>query len=417
MRNWLCALLIAAIIPIAEAAPRNGGSEAGSVQAETPAFSPVWGVLDQLIGGKWGKAPNPSSPFPQTTQTVHEYVWAKDGKAIHLNMRTFGGVYTNFNGSAQYRFKPSTEPGVLEAVFENHTGSRKLTFRIMEDGSLVSEWFIPPHESKLSFMGGGKTLTRRRISLFDGFYAFDSISKPRNDSAERPFSPESTLYVRYQGTDAASLITSAQHLEKSEAAKWQAQIDAYYEKRREERAARSAERWATFGAVMQGAVQVMEQTHPQSASGPRDAYGPVGAAATVGAIQRSPQAMSPAGGRGADPDAASSPKASKPLRFVLTMGMRNLPGDAHNSMCYSNVITRPGPPGWGAPGFLPSGSAEQAQAEINRLKSRFIGLCRASGREITSEGNFSYVWNRSADDEARVQGTGPRYAEDVAVSL
>jgi hypothetical protein len=114
---------------------------------------------------------------------------------------------------------------------------------------------------------------------------------------------------------------------------------------------------------------------------------------------------------------ASASAAAKPLRFVLTIGMRNLPGDAHNPTCYSNVVTRPGPPGWGAPGFLPTGSAEQARTEIESLKSRFIGLCRASGREITGEGDFSYVWNRSADDEARVQDTAPRHAVDVAVSL
>ena len=59
------------------------------------------------------------------------------------------------------------------------------------------------------------------------------------------------------------------------------------------------------------------------------------------------------------PQPADSP-AAKPLRFIMTISMRNLPGDTVNPTCYSNMLTRPGPPGWGAPGFLPTGSGEQA---------------------------------------------------------
>lgn len=114
----------------------------------------------------------------------------------------------------------------------------------------------------------------------------------------------------------------------------------------------------------------------------------------------------------------SAPAATKPLRFVLYISMRNLPGDTHNSNCYSNIITRPGPPGWGAGGFQASGSASQANAVINGLKAQFIAKCRsASGREITSEGNFGSVWNQHPADEARVDSTRPRFREDVSVSL
>lgn len=117
----------------------------------------------------------------------------------------------------------------------------------------------------------------------------------------------------------------------------------------------------------------------------------------------------------AQPGNTAAPAAAKPLQFVLTISMKNLPGDAHNSRCYSNVITRPGPPGWGAPGFLPSGSAEQALGEINALKGAFIAACQRSGREITSEGNFSHVRNQGADGDQRVQATKPRFQEDVSV--
>ncbi len=124
-----------------------------------------------------------------------------------------------------------------------------------------------------------------------------------------------------------------------------------------------------------------------------------------------------AGPAGQAATGTASPAAAQPLRFVLMIGMRNLPGDARNPTCYSNVITRPGPPGWGARGSLPSGSAEQALREIDALKGAFIAACRASGREITSEGNFRHVRNQLSGDEERVNTTGPRFPEDVAVVL
>lgn len=114
---------------------------------------------------------------------------------------------------------------------------------------------------------------------------------------------------------------------------------------------------------------------------------------------------------------ASATAAVKPLRFILTIGLLNKPGDAVNPTCYSNVITRPGPPGWGAPGFLPPGSGEQARAAVYALKDAFISRCRASGREITSDGNFNYVWNQTSGDEQTLQGVRARFREDVSVSL
>ena len=116
------------------------------------------------------------------------------------------------------------------------------------------------------------------------------------------------------------------------------------------------------------------------------------------------------------PPAAAAPV--KPLRFVLSISMRNLPGDTVNPTCYSNAITRPGPPGWGAAGFLPSGSGEQARETVYSLKAAFIAKCQStSGRQITSEGNFNYHDNRTADDEQRLQNMRARYREDVSVTM
>gem|GEM_PF-2573364 len=115
--------------------------------------------------------------------------------------------------------------------------------------------------------------------------------------------------------------------------------------------------------------------------------------------------------------ASSAEAAVKPLRFILSIGLRNLPGDTVNPMCYSNVITRPGPPGWGGGGFLPQGSGQQAHDIVQSFKAAFIAKCRASGREIDSEGNFNYSWNRSSTEEANMQQVGPRHREDVQVTL
>lgn len=132
------------------------------------------------------------------------------------------------------------------------------------------------------------------------------------------------------------------------------------------------------------------------------------------AQQATASAKDPSGSAAGD---ASSTAALKPLRFILTIGLLNKPGDTVNPTCYSNVITRPGPPGWGAPGFLPQGSGEQARAAVYALKDAFIARCRASGREITSDGNFNYVWNQTSSDEQTLQGVRPRFREDVSVSL
>lgn len=126
--------------------------------------------------------------------------------------------------------------------------------------------------------------------------------------------------------------------------------------------------------------------------------------------------------RSAEPQPGTSPPvappaAAAPLRFVMMISLMNKPGDTVNPTCYSNVVTRPGPPGWGAPGFLPQGSSEQARQSVESLRDRFLAKCRASGREITSVGNFDYRWNQSPGDEQRVADARPRYAEDVLVSM
>ena len=152
------------------------------------------------------------------------------------------------------------------------------------------------------------------------------------------------------------------------------------------------------------AAQAAPQALPPKAGAPK--AGEVAAAATSGK-----DAGSAAGTH------AGSGGGGKPLRFVMTMDMRNLPGDTVNSTCYSNVVTRDGPPGWGAKGFLPPGSGDRARKTVEALKSQFIAACQQSGRAITSEGNFSWVWNQFQGDEERIAGARARFREDVSVSV
>lgn len=107
-----------------------------------------------------------------------------------------------------------------------------------------------------------------------------------------------------------------------------------------------------------------------------------------------------------------------PLRFVLNIGLQPRAGDRVNPTCYSTVITRPGPPGWGQDGLLPDGSARSAYDTVQSFKSRFIAACKAaSGRDITSEGNFRWTWNETSTSEQQLSNSRARASEDVTVSI
>ena len=115
---------------------------------------------------------------------------------------------------------------------------------------------------------------------------------------------------------------------------------------------------------------------------------------------------------------ASEPPPGHALRFVLSIGLQVRSGDRVNPTCYSNVITRPGPPGWGQRGFLPPGSAQSAHDTVQSYKADFIASCQsASGRSVTSEGDFHWTWNETQDGDRQISNTRSQYPEDVTVSL
>jgi hypothetical protein len=102
----------------------------------------------------------------------------------------------------------------------------------------------------------------------------------------------------------------------------------------------------------------------------------------------------------------------------LSIGLQPRAGDTVNPTCYSNVITRPGPAGWGQRGFLPPESAKSAHATVQATKSSFIAACRAaSGRDVTSDGDFHWTWNETTDGESQIANTHAQYREDVTVGL
>lgn len=108
-------------------------------------------------------------------------------------------------------------------------------------------------------------------------------------------------------------------------------------------------------------------------------------------------------------------QGGKPLRFVLWVPMQPRVGDTSNPSCYSNVITRPGPSGWGAENPA-HGVPEQAIAIIDGVSDAFVAKCRAaSGREVA--GGVRHERNQSADDEARVDRTHAVGANDVTVQM
>jgi hypothetical protein len=201
-----------------------------------------------------------------------------------------------------------------------------------------------------------------------------------------------------------------------------------HQQQQAEKAQRSRERAEALDAVLQGVTQGLSEVHDAQQLAQAEQVMMLADTRAMPARQQNAPHESSYEASGASPRqqlqgaATSSPSptpasAGKPLRFVLMISMRNLPGDKVNSTCYSNVITRDGPPAWGGSGFLPPGSGEQARQTIESLKAQFIAACQAGGRQISSAGNFNWVWNQMPSDEQKFASARAKYSEDVSVSV
>lgn len=182
-----------------------------------------------------------------------------------------------------------------------------------------------------------------------------------------------------------------------------------FERRKQER---SDAQFQMIGALVNGAAQGYAEAKAQQAA--------AGSAIEVLPAPRAMPAPAVTAASSSGPVAGPSAGATggQPLRFVLSIGLVPRAGDTVNPTCYSNVITRPGPPGWGQGGFLPAGAGAAARETVESLKATFIAACRsASGREVTSEGDFHWTWNELKAGEAQMAATHAQYHEDVTVNL
>lgn len=176
-------------------------------------------------------------------------------------------------------------------------------------------------------------------------------------------------------------------------------------------------RFQMVGAIVNGAAQSYANYQTEDVARGANAKSAV---ITPGPVTSSPNASSvntPAGGYGNETNDSAGGAPASDLRFVLSIGLEPMAGDRVNPTCYSNVITRPGPPGWGSGGFLPNGSAQQAHDIVQALKAPFISQCRATGRQVTSDGNFHWVWNEHKGGDAQIANARPQNREDVLVQL
>ncbi|CAN4279341.1 hypothetical protein H4W19_04145 [Pseudoxanthomonas mexicana] len=396
----------------------------------------TWGVLSLLADTSWAKSSDPTSIG--TLHVIDTFTWIENRKALRIESNSFGIIDV-------WTVRPGKVRGELQAEAVSPVGTRyKTTMRHLDNRTVVSDWYkvIGKVYSRLVFTLNGSADRLMRIETVSQ----DGSRPPWQAVTEDEF--VQLGWRQTSGPDTAALVQQAN-------ATWQAQLAKAEAERKAEDARKAADRReqraALLGAIVSGTTRALSESaeeYRQARAHQEIFLGSTAAqVATVAAQAGDLQKQGTAGDvqdfvrpgashRPADPapppshlsnQAAATPArgrngalptAGKPLRFVMMISMRNLPDDSSNSTCFSNVVSRPGPPGWGSAGFLPPGSGAQATADIESLKANFISKCRAaSGREITSEANFTYVWNQSSDDEARVDGAGPRVREDVAVSL
>jgi hypothetical protein len=337
---------------------------------------PIWGPLKRLAGTTWALRGNGGF------NVIDRFTWVEGGTAI----RYVGGMPGH--PSTEIVFRPGNNRGEIAGVVTKMDTKKKVLFHLDQYGTLVSDWYkdwgMP---SRLEF----------RLTS-DGRYESRTALGTNGDRPEFP-----PLHGQFRiFSEAETSQIAAETRQKVEVINKQVKEQMAAEQRAA-KAARSAERAALFGAVVQGVAQGLAEV---DTGGYAEAQANLDASPTA---RSAPSASVPSQESGAVP--------IKQLRFVLMISMRNLPGDKVNPTCYSNIVSRPGPPGWGAPGFLPPGSAEQARETVYDLKSTFIARCRASGREITSDGNFNFQMNQAQGDEERLQAMRARYSEDVSVSL
>jgi hypothetical protein len=189
----------------------------------------------------------------------------------------------------------------------------------------------------------------------------------------------------------------------------------------EARQAEHRENTARFMSAMSATQQALEAADEVATAHEAESRAEMDASVSAPATQPRDTGAGDAADQPTPSQSVSAERAvteGKALRFVMAIGLDTRAGDSVNPTCYSNVVTRPGPPGWGGGGFLPDSSSEQAHEAVQSLKSSFIAACQsASGRNVTNENNFRWGWNETPDTEERLNKMHAGYPEDVTVNV
>lgn len=423
---WLAASSVYAQAPqvAAGSVPQVTASAEASAGEITPEQLATWGVLALLADSTWGKSSEPTSIG--TLHVIDTFSWVEGRRALKIECNSFGMIDT-------WLLRPGKVPGELLAEVTSPLGTRsKTTWRVVDANTVASDWY------KVA----GKVYARAGFTLnadADKLMRLDVVSQDGSRPALQTVSEETFRLMGWSQMSGAKAAAMAQQA----GATWRAQLAKAEEERKAEEARKAAERReeraALFGALATGTMQGLSQAadeyrrdraqqdafladtaaqvaaidaqrHPEQQAGTQRNADQAGQGSQVQAMDSAQHSaprpsQQPAASTRASDDA--SPAAVKPLRFVLTVGLQPQAGDTTNPSCLSNVITRPGPPGWGAPGFLPTGTAEQAIQTIESLKAAFFAKCRAtSGREIA--GTLNHNRNQSDRDEAELDTWGRR---------
>jgi hypothetical protein len=78
---------------------------------------------------------------------------------------------------------------------------------------------------------------------------------------------------------------------------------------------------------------------------------------------------------------------TKPLQFMLYRHLNGVLFDGKNATCFSNVVTVPGPKGWGTK----NANYDEARAVLKRYHDEFARQCEKWG--AASTGPIQYSWN------------------------
>jgi hypothetical protein len=366
----------------------------------TPAEEATYGVLARLAGSAWAFPRIPSKYGDMQPTTRFSWLPGRSGILVEDSSPGAAGTWT---------VRPGPTPGQLTmdggiAGFQTD----HYILRLVDADTAVADW------SKMY----GNNFTRIVISsLPDGSLYFLQELGERGKLPPVPTLAERSAMIGKSQVDFAVVDATFDankragekiigEFNKKQAAEARAKLQA------------SLDRWNKVLGAMYTGLQAANSAYDAASQASLDESlaEPEGATAEAHSV---PHASDPARGA-ARPNGDAGTRnagAGQPLRFVLDIGLLNKPGDTVNPTCYSNVITRPGPPGWKGEGFLPDGSEAQARETVESMKSSFIAACRATGRDISSEGNFHWTWNETRDGDQQVDNAHARASEDVTVSL